>query len=112
MSACLDKERKSAETIATQACGKFLLALKADAESATVIVRDSGMGIPKDFIPRIFDLFSQEASLPDVSERGLGLGLPMVRNLVRLHGGEVSVFSAGVDQGSEFTIRLPRLLTA
>lgn len=89
--------------------GRILLEVKADSGTATLTVRDSGMGIPKDFIPRIFELFSQGASLPGVIERGLGLGLPMVRNLVRLHGGEVSVYSAGEGQGSEFRVSLPRL---
>jgi signal transduction histidine kinase len=96
----------------TEPGGRILLELEADSETATITVRDSGMGIPKDFVPRIFDLFSQGASLPDGVERGLGLGLPMVRNVVRLHGGEVCVYSAGEGLGSEFTVRLPRLSTA
>jgi signal transduction histidine kinase len=95
----------------TETGGRIVLGLEANSGTATLTVRDSGMGIPTNFLPRIFDLFWQRTSLPDVIERGLGLGLPMVRNLVRLHGGEVSVYSAGEGQGSEFTVRLPRLLT-
>ena len=96
----------------TDTGGCIALALTADSGNATLTVRDSGMGITKEFLPRIFDLFSQGPCMLDAVDRGLGLGLPLVRNIVQLHEGEVSVYSAGEGLGSEFTVRLPRLLTS
>jgi CheY-like chemotaxis protein len=72
-------------------------------------VRDEGVGIDPEMLPRVFDLFSQERQSLDRSRGGLGLGLAIVRNLVTLHGGTVSVSSQGRDRGSEFVVRLPRL---
>jgi len=94
----------------TDTGGRIVLELTADSGTATLTVRDSGVGIPKSLVPRIFDLGSQGASILDIVDRGLGLGLPMVRNFVQLHGGEVSVYSAGEGLGSEFVVRLPRLV--
>ncbi len=92
--------------------GRIVLGLEADSETATLTVRDSGMGISKSFVHRIFDLYSQGPGLPGDARRGLGLGLTIVRNLVRLHGGEVFVYSAGEGQGSKFTVLLPLPPTA
>ncbi|AKF04010.1 ATP-binding protein [Sandaracinus amylolyticus] len=72
-----------------------------------VRVRDDGAGIPSELLPRIFDLFEQGRRTLDRSMGGLGLGLAIVRSLVRLHGGDVSAASEGVGRGSEFTVRLP-----
>jgi signal transduction histidine kinase/ActR/RegA family two-component response regulator len=74
---------------------------------AVIRVSDSGIGIPFEMLPRVFDLFTQvESSIPR-SQGGLGLGLPLVRSLVELHGGRVSASSPGPGGGSEFTVRLP-----
>jgi signal transduction histidine kinase/CheY-like chemotaxis protein len=74
---------------------------------ALIRVSDSGIGIPLSMLPRIFDLFTQvESSIPR-SQGGLGLGLPLVRSLVELHGGRVSATSPGPGGGSELTVRLP-----
>jgi two-component system CheB/CheR fusion protein len=70
-------------------------------------VRDTGIGIPAEMLPRIFDLFTQVDPAIDRSHGGLGIGLTVVRRLVEMHGGTVTAFSAGKDQGSEFTVRLP-----
>ena len=70
-------------------------------------VRDNGIGIEPEMLSRVFDLFSQEKQAIDRAQGGLGLGLAIVRSLVRLHGGEVTAASAGRDRGSELTIRLP-----
>jgi signal transduction histidine kinase/ActR/RegA family two-component response regulator len=70
-------------------------------------VKDNGQGISNELFPRIFDPFVQGPRLPDRAQEGLGLGLTLVRTLAGLHGGTVSVTSAGSGQGSEFTVRLP-----
>lgn len=94
----------------TDAGGRIALALTVDSGNATLTIRDTGIGIPKEFLPRIFDLYSRAPRVPDAADHGLGLGLPLVRNIVKLHEGEVSVYSGGEGMGSEFTVRLPRLL--
>lgn len=72
-----------------------------------VRVRDNGRGIAPEMLPRVFDLFAQEAQTAERSEGGLGLGLAIVRNLVVLHGGTVVAHSDGLDRGTEFVITLP-----
>jgi PAS domain S-box-containing protein len=74
-------------------------------------VRDTGVGIAPEAMPRIFDLFVQGAQAIDRSQGGLGLGLAIVRNLVERHGGTVAAHSDGAGMGAEFTIRLPRVTT-
>jgi signal transduction histidine kinase len=70
-------------------------------------VADQGIGIAAEFMPRIFDLFSQGSRGIDRRQGGLGIGLALVRSLVRLHGGDITCHSAGPEQGSTFTVRLP-----
>jgi PAS domain S-box-containing protein len=72
-------------------------------------VRDTGIGIAQDVLPRVFDLFVQEPQAIDRSQGGLGLGLTIVKNLVEQHGGSVSVHSEGRARGSEFVVRLPKV---
>ena len=74
---------------------------------ATLTVRDSGMGIPTDLLPRIFDVFVQGSQAIDRREGGLGLGLAIVKNLTESHGGTIEARSAGRGLGSEFIVRLP-----
>jgi PAS domain S-box-containing protein len=74
-----------------------------------VRVRDNGLGITPAMLPRIFDLFTQVDSSLGRSQGGLGIGLALVRTLVDMHEGRVQAFSAGLGQGSEFTVRLPAL---
>jgi signal transduction histidine kinase/DNA-binding response OmpR family regulator len=78
-------------------------------DEAVVHVRDNGVGIATDMLPRVFDLFTQVDRSLDRSQGGLGIGLTLVRRLVQMHGGNVQAFSAGTNQGSEFVIRLPVL---
>ncbi|HXE48304.1 MAG TPA: PAS domain S-box protein [Ramlibacter sp.] len=85
----------------------ILLSLKRDGETATVQVRDSGVGIAAEFLPRIFDLFVQGDRTLARSQGGLGVGLTVVRRLVELHNGKVSAASAGLGKGSEFAVALP-----
>ena len=70
-------------------------------------VRDTGIGIAPDVVPKVFDLFVQERQATDRSQGGLGLGLTIVRNLVERHRGTVSAHSDGPGAGSEFVVRLP-----
>lgn len=70
-------------------------------------VRDEGLGIPADMLPRVFDIFAQVKRSSDHSQGGLGIGLSLVRGIVELHGGEVEARSDGPDRGSEFLVRLP-----
>lgn len=75
-------------------------------------VRDSGIGIARDNLENVFTMFAQlEPGLPR-SQGGLGIGLALVKGLVTLHGGTISAHSAGVGQGSEFTLRLPAAAAA
>jgi signal transduction histidine kinase/CheY-like chemotaxis protein len=73
----------------------------------TICIRDNGIGIAPEMMPKLFHLFSQAHAPLERSETGLGVGLALVRGLVNLHGGSVSARSAGPGQGSDFVIRLP-----
>ena len=73
-----------------------------------VRVRDEGTGIAADLLPDVFTLFTQGSESPHRT-RGLGVGLALVRRIVELHHGRVSVESAGLDKGSEFIVVLPLL---
>jgi signal transduction histidine kinase len=77
-------------------------------DSAVVRVADTGVGMPPDLVPRVFDLFAQGERALDRRAGGLGIGLTLVRQLVELHGGRVSAHSDGADRGSRFEVRLPR----
>jgi PAS domain S-box-containing protein len=72
-----------------------------------VSVRDTGIGIAAEHLPRIFEMFSQVQPALERSQGGLGIGLALVRGLVGLHGGKVEARSGGIGMGSEFTVRLP-----
>jgi CheY-like chemotaxis protein/two-component sensor histidine kinase len=74
-----------------------------------VTVRDDGVGISPDLLPRIFELFVQAERTLDRSQGGLGLGLSLTKKLMDLHGGTVTARSEGIGRGSEFTVRLPQL---
>ena len=90
----------------TEECGRIAVTLVEENGAAELRVRDSGIGIPPDLLPRIFDLFTQADRSLDRSEGGLGIGLSLVRRLVELHGGTIRAESL-VGQGSEFLVRLP-----
>jgi CheY-like chemotaxis protein/two-component sensor histidine kinase len=91
----------------TPAGGHVQLTVARDGERGVVSVRDSGIGIDPDHLPRLFEMFSQLTPALDRSHGGLGIGLALVRGLVELHGGTVSADSAGAGMGSEFVIHLP-----
>ncbi|MBC7842868.1 MAG: response regulator [Gemmatimonadaceae bacterium] len=90
----------------TDAGGGIWLTVEEENDMAMVRVRDTGIGIAPELLPRIFDLFSQAEQSLDRSEGGLGVGLCLVRRLVEQHQGSIEVFST-VGIGSEFVVRLP-----
>jgi PAS domain S-box-containing protein len=87
--------------------GHIWLSADREGETAVINVKDTGIGIPSELLPRIFDMFTQAGVSLDRAQGGLGVGLALVERLVRLHGGTVSAHSSGVGKGSQFTIRLP-----
>ena len=91
----------------TEDGGAIALTVVRDGADAVVRVRDTGVGIPADVLPTVFDLFVQVDRSLDRSQGGLGIGLTLVRRLVELHGGTVTAASDGPGRGSEFTVRLP-----
>jgi PAS domain S-box-containing protein len=78
---------------------------RADAE-AVIRVKDTGMGIPEEQLPRLFEMFMQ-VNPPEKSQGGLGVGLTIAKRLVHLHGGSIEAYSAGPARGAEFVVRLP-----
>ncbi len=91
----------------TEDCGDLRLSLTRDGNEAVISMRDSGVGISAEMLPRVFDLFAQATRSLDRSQGGLGIGLTLVRRLVDLHGGSVAAHSGGLGEGSEFLVRLP-----
>jgi signal transduction histidine kinase len=87
--------------------GEVRVSVTQEGREAVVRILDTGIGIAADVLPHVFDLYLQVKS--SSRNPGLGLGLPLVRSLVERHDGSVSVSSAGLGCGSEFTVRLPIL---
>lgn len=90
----------------TEEGGRVELELQSDGDEAVVRVRDTGVGIGPEFLPRIFDLFTQSERSLDRSQGGLGIGLSLVQRLVEMHRGRIEAFST-LGKGSEFVVRLP-----
>ena len=93
----------------TEPGGAITVTGRAHGEEVTLSVRDTGIGIASDMLPRVFDLFTQEPQALDRAQGGLGLGLAIARTLIAMHGGTIAAESEGRGRGSEFTIRLPRV---
>ena len=89
--------------------GKIMLSAMREGSDVIIEVSDNGIGISPDILPYVFDLFTQADLSLAHSQGGLGLGLTLVRQLVEIHGGTVTAASAGIGQGSSFTVRLPVL---
>jgi len=87
--------------------GQIWLKVSSEGHEAVGRVEDTGIGIPPEVLPGIFDMFAQAEQPSDVAKSGLGIGLALVKELVELHGGTVQVRSDGVGKGAEFTVRLP-----
>ncbi len=91
----------------TEPGGRIGLVAEVHGESVFVRVSDTGLGIPAEAMPRLFEMFSQVDRNLERAHGGLGIGLTLVRRLVEMHGGSVEARSEGPGQGSEFTVQLP-----
>ena len=89
--------------------GNISIAFRTTTEDVMLDINDDGIGIAEDLISHIFELFAQAKRTSDRSQGGLGLGLALVKSLVISHGGNVSVTSKGLGEGSQFSVCLPRL---
>ena len=87
--------------------GRIVLSAERDDRHGIVRVTDTGLGIPREMLPKIFDMFTQVGTSLERSQGGLGIGLTLVKRLVEMHGGTVAAESAGPGQGSTFVIRMP-----
>jgi PAS domain S-box-containing protein len=87
--------------------GRISLSARREGGSAVVTVRDTGMGIAPDMLPKVFELFIQAGRSIERAQGGLGLGLALARRLVEMHGGTLDASSPGPGLGSTFTVRLP-----
>src|SRR5262249_37930190 len=92
--------------------GHIRLTVEREGKQAVLRVRDNGIGIAADQLPRIFGMFVQVDTSLERSTSGLGLGLTLVKSLVEMHDGTVEVHSPGIGQGSEFVVRLPIMVEA
>ena len=91
----------------TEEGGRIRLTAERQGSDVIVSVKDSGIGIAADMLPRIFEIFSQAKPALVRSQGGLGIGLSLVKGLVELHGGSIEARSDGPGRGSEFVVRLP-----
>jgi signal transduction histidine kinase/CheY-like chemotaxis protein len=91
----------------TPAGGSITLTVACMGALAEVSVRDNGSGIDAQLLPHVFDLFTQADRAPDRSQGGLGIGLALVKSIVRMHDGSVAAHSAGAQQGTTMTVVLP-----
>jgi signal transduction histidine kinase len=95
----------------TKPCGYISVTGKTEENVINIEVRDTGIGIPAEVLPRVFDLFQQGGDRCHCSFAGLGIGLALVRSLAELHGGNVNAFSKGPGTGSSFVVRLPGVIS-
>jgi PAS domain S-box-containing protein len=86
--------------------GHVHIAARRESNDVVIRVRDDGVGVPRELLPRVFDLFAQGSQGPDRPHGGLGLGLAIVKSLVILHGGSVEAHSDGENRGTEVVVRL------
>ena len=93
----------------TPAGGRVDVHLQPATDQVSITVTDTGIGIDPEFLPFVFERFRQADSTSTRQHSGMGLGLAIVRHVVELHGGTVQADSAGEDQGSRFTVTLPRI---
>ncbi len=96
----------------TEAGGLIRMTVSQEGNEAVIRVRDNGVGITPELLPRVFELFTQVDGSLGRSYGGLGIGLALARNLVEMHEGRLQASSAGLGKGCEFTIKLPVLAGA
>src|SRR5690606_33716939 len=87
--------------------GQISLAATREDDTVVVKVKDTGIGIAPELLPRVFDTFARVDHSAERAQAGLGIGLSLVRHLVELHGGHVEAHSEGLGRGSEFVVTLP-----
>lgn len=96
----------------TLAGGSISISVAREGDEIVLTVADTGRGIEASFLPNVFEMFRQADSSASREHAGMGIGLALVRQLVRLHGGSVSAHSEGPGKGSRFTVRLPAKIEA
>ena len=87
--------------------GRIDISLRAEQGEAVIRIRDTGVGIAPEMLPKIWEMFAQADNSSDQAKSGLGIGLSLARQLVHLHAGRIDAASEGPGKGSEFTVRLP-----
>ena len=95
----------------TERGGKIQVEGRREGGKAILRVRDTGIGIAAEMLPQIWEIFVQAERRTKSSQGGMGVGLALVKGLVELHGGTVEAYSEGLGKGSDFTIRLPLMLS-
>jgi PAS domain S-box-containing protein len=93
----------------TEAGGQIQVSVTTASDQVSIAVTDTGLGIPAEMLPRVFDLFTQVDRTLGRAQGGLGIGLALVKNLVALHGGTVEASSKGPGCGSRFVVALPMM---
>jgi CheY-like chemotaxis protein len=92
----------------TEPEGRIEVSVESQPSDVLIRVRDTGIGIAPDKLSQVWDLFVQVDESPERTRKGLGIGLALVKDLVKRHGGSVEASSEGLGKGSTFTVRLPR----
>ena len=96
----------------TDGGGHIELRVRNEAGTLVIVVRDNGIGLDAEIVPRLFEMYAQSQAALERAEGGFGIGLPLVKGLVELHGGTITAHSAGPGKGSEFTVTLPGAVRA
>jgi signal transduction histidine kinase len=96
----------------TQKDGRIVIDLDGNADRVRMTVKDTGVGISPEFLPYVFDRFRQADGSSTRNFGGLGLGLSIARHIITMHGGTIQAFSAGLNQGTTFTIEIPKRMAS